>query len=257
MTTAASLLSSNMPRDLRGSGPAEAGAGKTYDVDPAAVERLKRHIAAKQAAPPVASPTAVTIVGRTKPAEDAPAPPETVDPATLYPAAVIEAAKEQEQATGRRSLAKVLTDDVLAIWDRWNNDGMSMNAISQKTNNGLIELAQSEVGRYLAKYRERQEEAAMPTLPQPETAVAPPAPAVEPVTKKPRLTSPGRKAVVVKQAVIDEPPPPRPRLKRRKRPLRKRPSSSQRRSQRPKRPQLTRCPNRRSNRWKRPSRLSR
>lgn len=205
MSTASTLLNSTMPRDLRGGGPADAGAGKTYDVDPTAVERLKAHIAAKQAAPPVASPTAVPTVRRKEPepAEAAPALPEPTDPATLYPTAVIEAAKEQEQANGRRNLAKVLTDDVLAIWDRWNNDGMSMNAISQKTNNGLIELAQSEVGRYLRRYRERLEEGAMGSLPQPETAVTPPAP--PPTPKAQRGTSPGRKAVVVKQAVIAEP----------------------------------------------------
>jgi hypothetical protein len=185
-----------MPRDLRGGGPADAGAGKTYDVDPAAVERLKAHIAAKQAAPPVASPPAVPAVRRRaepEPAEAAPALPEPADPATLYPTAVIAAAKEQEQANGRRNLAKVLTDDVLAIWDRWNNDGMSMNAISQKTNNGLIELAQSEVGRYLRRYRERLDVAQLDAFPEPVTETAAPP------------TSPGRKAVVVKKAVIAEP----------------------------------------------------
>lgn len=201
MTTASTLLNSTMPRDLSGGGPADAGAGKTYDVDPAAVERLKAHIAAKQAAPPVASPTAVPTVRRKEPeaAEAAPALPGPADPATLYPAAVIEAAKEQEQANGRRNLAKVLTDDVLAIWDRWNNDGMSMNAISQKANNGLIELMRPDVARYLRRYRERQEIAQLDNFPEP---------TVQPVAETAvafNRTDPGRKAVVVKKADIAEP----------------------------------------------------
>lgn len=206
MHTVTNHLPSNgtMPRDLRGGGPADAGAGKTYDVDPAAVARLKQHMAAKQqAAPtgPVSTPPAPAT---------ATAAPEAVDPATLYPAAVIEAAKEQEQATGRRNLTAVLTDDVLAIWVRWSESGISATKIAQKLHNGLIDVHPSQVATYLAKYRERQEEAAMATLPQPETAVAPPAPAAEPVTKKPRLTGPGGKAVVVKQAVIDDTPAPAP-----------------------------------------------
>lgn len=211
MTTASTLLNSTMPRDLRGGGPADAGAGKTYDVDPAAVERLKAHIAAKQAAPPVASPTAVPAVRRRaepEPAEAAPAVAEPVEPTTLYPTAVIKAAKEQEQANGRRNLAKVLTDDVLAIWDRWNNDGMSMNAISQKTNNGLIELAQSEVGRYLRRYRERLDVAQLDAFPEPVTQSA--AETVTETAAPAPPTSPGRKAVVVKKAVIEPQPEPEP-----------------------------------------------
>ena len=183
----ASILDSAMPRDLRGGGPADAGAGKTYDVDPEAVERLKAHIAAKQAAPPVASPTAVPTVRRKEPepAEAAPALPEPTDPAT--------------QANGRRNLAKVLTDDVLAIWDRWEKDGMSMRVISQKANNGLIELMGPDVARYLRKYRERQEIAQLDNFPEP---------TVQPVAETAvafNRADPGRKAVVVKRADIAEP----------------------------------------------------
>ncbi len=208
MHTATNHMPNNgsVPRDLRGGSPADAGAGKTYDVDPAAVERLKQHIAAKQAAP-VASRSAAAAVPSVRRATPEPTQ-RTTDPAALYSPEVIAAAKEQEQASGRRNLTPVLTDEVLAIWDRWSESGISAAKIAQKLHNGLIDVHPSQVATYLAKYRERQEETTMTTLPQPETAVAPPAPAVEPVTKKPRLTGPGRKAVVVKRAVIDDAPAP-------------------------------------------------
>lgn len=166
MHTAVNHFNDNnaMPRDLRGDGPAAAGAGKTYAVDPAAVARLKAHVDGQKTAQ-----TAVPSVSQTAPEPAARGEQPT---AALYPAAVIEAAKKQEQATGRRSLAKVLTDDVLAIWDSWNiNEGMSLSAIGQKANNQLIEVAAVEVGRYLRKYRSRRAAGAAA-----ETAVAQPAP---------------------------------------------------------------------------------
>lgn len=187
MSTAAStLLNSTMPRDLREGGPADAGAGKTYDVDPAAVERLKAHIAAKQAAPPVASPTAVPTVRRKdlEPAEAAPALPEPAKRPTLYPTPVVEAVKAQK-GSQRRKLSKILTDDVLAIWDGWHQSGMSMKDIGKKANNGLLTISQSQVSAYLGKYRERQEIAQLDNFPEPtvqpvaETAVIEPVP--EPV----------------------------------------------------------------------------
>lgn len=181
MHTAVNHFNDNnaMPRDLRGDGPAAAGAGKTYAVDPAAVARLKAHVDGQKTAQ-----TAVPSVSQTAPEPAARGEQPT---AALYPAAVIEAAKKQEQATGRRSLAKVLTDDVLAIWDSWNiNEGMSLSAIGQKANNQLIQLAGLEVGRYLHKYRMRRAApvatAVAPLPPRPassakaKTAVAQPAP---------------------------------------------------------------------------------
>lgn len=154
------------PRDLRSDGPAAAGAGKTYPVDPVAVQRLKAHVNGKKtAAAATPAETDGTAVGRGV---------ALVDPEPLYPASVIAAAKAQEQATGRRNLAKVLTDEVLAIWDGWNQSGTSMNEIGKKEKNGLLELASVEVSRYLRQYRKRlaKNTTAEPT----ETAVAPPAP---------------------------------------------------------------------------------
>lgn len=190
MTTASTLLNSTMPRDLRGGGPADAGAGKTYDVDPAAVERLKAHIAAKQAAPPVASPTAVPAVHRKEPepAEAAPALPEPAKRPTLYPTPVVEAVKAQK-GSQRRKLSKILTDDVLAIWDGWHKSGMSMKDIGKKANNGLLTISQSQVSAYLGRYRERREIVQLDNFPEPtvqpvaETAVTeePETAVIEPV----------------------------------------------------------------------------
>ena len=198
MSTASQLLNSTMPRDLRSGGPADAGAGTIYEVDPAAVARLKQHIAQKQAAAPVTAPPAASQTAvSAEPTPDTTGP----DPAALYPAAVIAAAREQEQATGRRNLASVLTDDVLAVWDRWNSDGMSTHTISKKANNGLIELGQSDVRRYLLSYRKRLAVAELDHFPEP---TRPAAATPEPKTAVPS-TSPGRKAVVVHQAVGSKP----------------------------------------------------
>jgi hypothetical protein len=132
-----------------------------------------------------------------------------LDPTAVYPAEVIQAAKEQEASDGRRDLTKVLTDDVLAIWHRWNTTGgVSMAAIGKKRLNGLIDVHLTQVSAYLVKYRERlaAAELSQPPAAMLETTVAK-------VVSKPAAqtavpsTSPGRKAVVVKQAVIDEPPP--------------------------------------------------
>lgn len=178
---------SPFPRDLRGGDPAGAGAGKLYPVDPAAVERLKTQLAAKQAAPMAETQTAVPAVRRAEPKV---AQPESADPTMLYPSAVIEAAKEQEASGGRRNMAAVLTDDVLAIWDRWNQDGRSCVWIGKRSNNGLIEVANNEVGRYLRKYRERLAAEAEPVQATavPDTAASvraqTPPPSVQPVATK-------------------------------------------------------------------------
>lgn len=90
--------------------------------------------------------------------ESAAAPPASsgeIDPATHYPPEVIEAAKAQERVGGRRDLASVLTDDVLAVWHKWNESGISAKKIGQKLHNGLIDVTQSQVSKYLRRYRER------------------------------------------------------------------------------------------------------
>ncbi len=200
MSTSNPLSNNAMPRDLRGSSPTENGAGRTYDVDPAAVERLKRHIATQRTARARPVSTDVTT-----------AAPDPSHPAALYSPEVIAAVKAQEEAGGRRSLAAILTDEVLAVWDRLNEDGMSLKLLGRKEYNGLIELAPNEVSRYLTKYRERlaTAELSQPPAAMLETAVAKVASKPAAQTAVPS-TSPGRKAVVVKQAVIDEPPTPAP-----------------------------------------------
>lgn len=149
-----------------------------------------------------------------------------LDPTAVYPAAVIQAAKEQEASDGRRDLTKILTDDVLAIWHRWNAEGgISMAKIGKKRLNGLIDVHLTQVSAYLAKYRERlaTAELAEPPAPDPEpvaavsavttssttadvraqTIAAKPdsAPAAE---TPPAPTSPGRKAVVARKAIVDD-----------------------------------------------------
>ena len=148
-----------------------------------------------------------------------------LDPTAVYPAEVIQAAKEQEASDGRRDLTKILTDDVLAIWHRWNTEGgIGMAAIGKKRLNGLIDVHLTQVSAYLVKYRERLAvaELAEPPASEPvatvettaannttadvraQTIAAEPdsVPAAE---TAPPATSPGRKAVVVKRAVIAEP----------------------------------------------------
>lgn len=154
------------------------GATKAMDtVTPSVRRRVPTTVvvqAAQSAAPSAPTPApetnrkAAASTPHLKPESE----PITVNPAEIYPASVIRAAKKQTKVKGRRNLSAVLTDDVLAIWDRWNTeDGRSCVWIGKKVNNGLIEVANNEVGRYLRQYRERQEEAAMAFLPQPETAV--------------------------------------------------------------------------------------
>lgn len=107
------------------------------------------------------------------------APPLFFDPTAIYPAEVIEAAKEQEQSSGRRDLSGVLTDEVLAIWHRWNaENGISMGKIAEKRHNGLIDVHQTQVSIYLGKYRKRLADGALGSSPATETgtAVAQPAP---------------------------------------------------------------------------------
>lgn len=137
--------------------------------------------------------------------------PPVLDPTAVYPAEIIQAAKEQEASGGRRDLTKVLTDDVLAIWHQWYTEGgLSAAGIAKKAVNGLIDIHQTQVSAYLAKYRERLAVAELDQWPEP---IKWPAPVSEPdpksITQTAAVpsTSPGRKAVVVKQAVIDEPPP--------------------------------------------------
>lgn len=135
-----------------------------------------------------------------------------LDPTAVYPAEVIQAAKEQEASDGRRDLTKVLTDDVLAIWHRWNAEGgISMAKIGKKRLNGLIDVHLSQVSAYLTKYRERLAiaELAEPPAAMPETPVAKVANKPATQTAVPS-TSPGRKAVVVHQAVGAEPAPTEP-----------------------------------------------
>ena len=137
------------PRDLRSDGPAAAGAGRTYPVDPVAVQRLKAHIDGKQtAAAPVQ--TAVPSVKRADPANVA-AFPTKINPRRYSPE-VIAAARAQENVDGRRDIASVLTDEVLAIW---SNSGLTTKLIAKKSYNGLIEITQSQASRYLRNYRER------------------------------------------------------------------------------------------------------
>lgn len=158
-----------------------------------------------------------------------------LDPTAVYPAEVIRAAKEQEASDGRRDLTKILTDDVLAIWHRWNTEGgISMAAIGKKRLNGLIDVHLTQVSAYLVKYRERLAtvELAEPPADEPvatvettaasnttadvraQTIAAEPdsVPAAE---TAPPATSPGRKAVVVRKAIAAEPAadePPAPAL---------------------------------------------
>ena len=167
--------SQTMPRDLRSGGPAEAGAGKTYPVDPEAVKRLKAHINGK-AAPPAEQPqTAVPSVKRVGPAKAA-AFPTKIDP-TRYSPEVIAAAQTQEGVDGRRDIASVLTDEVLAIWSA---SGLSTKMIAKKAYNGLIEIAQSQASRYLRSYRERVESQAETAVSQPvQLAQAPTTPPAE------------------------------------------------------------------------------
>ena len=160
-----------------------------------------------------------------------------LDPTAVYPAEVIRAAKEQEASDGRRDLTKILTDDVLAIWHRWNTEGgISMAAIGKKRLNGLIDVHLTQVSAYLVKYRERLAvaELAEPPADEPvatvetttasnttadvraQTIAAEPdsVPAAE-AAPAPAATSPGRKAVVVKKAIAAEPAadePPAPAL---------------------------------------------
>lgn len=132
-----------------------------------------------------------------------------LDPTAVYPAEVIQAAKEQEASDDRRDLTKILTDDVLAIWHQWYTEGgISAAGIAKKAVNGLIDIHQTQVSKYLTRYRERlaTAELSQPTAAMLETAVAKVASKPAAQTAVPS-TSPGRKAVVVKQAVIDEPPP--------------------------------------------------
>lgn len=173
MHTATNPLSSKnaLPRDLRGGGPTEAGGGKTYPVDPKAVERLKAHMATQQK-------TAVRTVSQVKvePEKSAEQPPTpgALIPAGVYPAEAIAAAKAQEAAGGRRDIASILTPEVLAVWDRWNQGGMTMKKIGLRKHNGLINVTTQQVSDYLRKYREGQ----LAPAPETETAdepIAPPA----------------------------------------------------------------------------------
>lgn len=158
-----------------------------------------------------------------------------LDPTAVYPAEVIRAAKEQEASDGRRDLTKILTDEVLAIWHRWNTEGgISMAAIGKKRLNGLIDVHLTQVSAYLVKYRERLAvaELAEPPADEPvatvETAtacnttadvraqtIAAEPDSVPAVEAAPPATSPGRKAVVVRKAIAAEPAadePPAPAL---------------------------------------------
>ena len=170
--------SQTMPRDLRSGGPAEAGAGKTYPVDPEAVKRLKAHINGK-AAPPAEQPqTAVPSVKRVGPAKAA-AFPTKIDP-TRYSPEVIAAAQTQEGVDGRRDIASVLTDEVLAIWSA---SGLSTKMLAKKAYNGLIEIGQSQASRYLRSYRERVESQVETGVPQPvQLAKVPTTPLAETAT---------------------------------------------------------------------------
>lgn len=153
--------SKKMPTDLRGSGPAAAGAGKTYPVDPAAVERLKAHINGQKAAAPVSRRAAADVV----------------DPEKIYPPAVIAAAKVQmaKPARGRR-YGDVLTPAVLEIWHQWQRrDGKTLGWIAK--NNGLIDLQPNSLSTILKKYRKERKTAQPTPAPvptEPETAVAEP-----------------------------------------------------------------------------------
>lgn len=172
------LPKSTMPRDLRSGGPAEAGAGKTYPVDPEAVKRLKAHINGK-ATPRAEQPqTAVPSVKRVGPAKAA-AFPTKIDPRRYSPE-VIAAAQTQEGVDGRRDIASVLTDEVLAIWSA---SGLSTKMLAKKAYNGLIEIGQSQASRYLRSYRERVESQVETGVPQPvQLAKVPTTPLAETAT---------------------------------------------------------------------------
>lgn len=180
-----------IPRDLRGSGPATAGAGKIYPVDPAAVQQLRDYwqqqaeaAAEKQKGATMSSKpkeavlkdlqarsqangkTAVPAIRRAK-------ANQAVDPAETYPAGAVRAAQIEAAKDGRRNLRHVLTDEVLAIWHQWNTGGgKSLEWIAE--HNGLLELTGSQVWKYLRKYREGLESTPAKTVARP----APPHPQV-------------------------------------------------------------------------------
>jgi hypothetical protein len=176
------------PRDLRGSSPALAGAGKFYEVKPEAAARLRQHwqqqataAAEKEGATNMKPKNKILneLQARSQNGQTAPAVagvPATsrkvtklaIDPAETYPASAIEAVRNEAAKDGRRNLRNILTDDVLAIWHAWNNSGKTMNWIAE--HNGLLELNGSQVGIYLRKYREGLRAAAPPTPMPPPSA---------------------------------------------------------------------------------------
>ena len=143
-----------MPRDLRGGGPAEAGAGKIYPVDPEAVKRLKAHINGK-AEPPAEQPqTAVPSVKRTSQVEEPVVDlPDVSDPGAIYPPAAIAAARQEMAKTeprGRR-VGSVFTPDVVAVWLTWLDDDVPLTWIAE--HNGLMPTTYETVNRYIEKHR--------------------------------------------------------------------------------------------------------
>lgn len=150
--------SQTMPRDLRSGGPAEAGAGKTYPVDPEAVKRLKAHINGK-ATPPAEQPqTAVPSVKRTSQVEEPVVDlPDVSDPGAIYPPAAIAAARHEmakNEPRGRR-VTQVFTPEVVAVWLTWLDDDVPLTWIAE--HNGLMPTTYETVNRYIEKHRSAAE----------------------------------------------------------------------------------------------------
>lgn len=158
------------PRDLRGSSPAQAGAGKIHPVDPAAVKRLQTHIAKKRANGRSAAKTARS--GATSPpTKPAAVPTINVNPSIIYlPAIIKAAAAEMAKTPKRRRYARVFTPEVVAVWLGWLEAGRSLAWIAQ--NNGLIPVSEGIVKSHINRQRQAASQLLSPNGHQPDVVPA-------------------------------------------------------------------------------------
>lgn len=169
------LRSGHGPHDLRDYVP---NSGKVYPVDPAAVEQYKRIMAEREAAEQrsmklVAIRRRKNLMTKT-------------DPTQFYtPEIVAAAAVERDKAPVQRRYENVFTPEVVAVWERWLDEGRSVQWIA--THNGLIPTSMQTVQNYLAKHG------------TPKTAVSPtPQPVETAVSPKPKTATADRSSSIIR-----------------------------------------------------------
>lgn len=147
--------------DLRDAGPGMAGAGKVYEVSPAAVANLRRVLAAQEKS---AKKRIVKQVKKSRPAFEFKSRSDRMKNVDLkhpliasefYPQAVVKAAANELALvnSGKKTrpvLTAVFTDAVVETWRelRANNPGMTIGWLAK--NNGLIPVSNSVIQRRLS-----------------------------------------------------------------------------------------------------------